>query len=96
MSGLPFKVPPFNAWLQEEGHAPHGRWVLARRTKRIVERYGEDVVCFSQKRVAELNEQHRVLVRDEALAQMRKDFAKVGLEAIMVAAYEAGRTQRWG
>lgn len=29
----------------------HGKhpWVLARRTKRIVERYGDDVVCLSQK-----------------------------------------------
>lgn len=24
-------------------------WVLARRTKRIVERYGEDVICLSPK-----------------------------------------------
>lgn len=30
----------------------HGtrNWVVARRTKRIVERYGDDVVCLSQKR----------------------------------------------
>ena len=27
-----------------------GPWVLARRTARIVKRYGEDVVCLSQRR----------------------------------------------
>ena len=31
-------------------------WVVARRTKRIIQRYGEDVVCLTEKRYKELEE----------------------------------------
>jgi hypothetical protein len=32
-------------------------WVVARRTKRIVRKYGDDVVCISQRRYSEMRRQ---------------------------------------
>jgi hypothetical protein len=51
-STSPKNVPPsFSDFLRENV----GRnWVLARRTSRIVKRYGADVVCLSQQRYTEL------------------------------------------
>jgi hypothetical protein len=55
----------FEAWKAEFnrviGAGPRGRWVIARRTPNIMARYGEDVVCLSNKqyenadRIARLN-----------------------------------------
>lgn len=42
-----------------------GNWVIARRTSRIVARYGEDVVCLSQKRYAELEHAWRLATMAE-------------------------------
>lgn len=36
-------------------------WVLHPRTKRIVERYGEDVICLSPKRYADAERLARLL-----------------------------------
>lgn len=43
--------PTFSEYLIETYGS---NWVAARRTKRIVAKYGDDVVCFSQKRFAEI------------------------------------------
>jgi hypothetical protein len=45
----------------------HGsrNWVLHRRTARIVERYGEDVVCLSPKQFAEYEMQAELETADE-------------------------------
>jgi hypothetical protein len=32
-----------------------GHWVIARRTARIIEKYGEEVICVSHKRYLELD-----------------------------------------
>jgi hypothetical protein len=40
------------------------KWVIARRTARIVERYGEDVVCVSQARYRAAEREWRALYGD--------------------------------
>jgi hypothetical protein len=44
----------FSAWLRERLGS---NWVVAKRTKRVVERYGDDVVCVSLKRFAALKQE---------------------------------------
>ena len=36
-------------------------WVVARRTKRIVAKYGDDVVCISQKRYSHIRAEYDAL-----------------------------------
>lgn len=39
-------------------------WVIARRTPRIIAKYGEDVICISQKRMASIDKEYRALYGD--------------------------------
>lgn len=39
-------------------------WVVARRTSRILARYGEDVVCVSQQRLRAIDKEYRALYGD--------------------------------
>lgn len=48
-------VPTFSEYLRAKVGS---NWVLARRTKRIVERYGADVVCLSRTRYKHLEAQY--------------------------------------
>lgn len=48
-------------------------WVVARRTSRILARYGEDVVCISQQRMRAIDKEYRTLYgdpNDKVRAQM--------------------------
>ena len=42
----------FNKWMASKGMSP---WVVAKRTPRIVEKYGESVTCLSPQRYTQLN-----------------------------------------
>ena len=69
----------FNEWLKQE----YGivSWVVARRTKNIVARYGEDVTCFSQQRYETLEaeyEKANVLERLKTLEEWQtRDHNKI-------------------
>lgn len=93
------RVPSFNAWLRDTGVVPEGEtWVLARRTPGMVERYGASTVFFTQKRYAELEEEHRVMMRDDTIGQiiLAQNTLNGGpsLREMMTLAFEAGRSAR--
>lgn len=56
-------APPFIEWARRQIGS---NWVIARRTARIVERYGADVVCLTQSKYKALREQYRDLYGEEA------------------------------
>lgn len=84
-------VPSFNEWVRDQGHAPNGKWVLARNTARIRERYPDSTV-FSPARYDALVEEHRVLVRDDQLDRLWFDNgAPNGVRELLTEAFELGR-----
>lgn len=92
------RVPSnFTAWLVGIGELKLGQtWVLARRTPRIIERYGPDVRCFGKVEYAKLEERYRVAKRTDTLAEIAKWFppARVPTDIIaraLIEAFEAGR-----
>ena len=50
----------FNEWMKANGRSP---WVIARRTARIVRRYGEDVTCLSRQRYDALEAEFKAYQR---------------------------------
>ena len=84
----------FNEWLKTNNHiGPSGKWVLARRTTRMVMRYSEDTVFFTQKRHAELVEEHRVALREDTLFNIGLEHGTSNFDALRTA-FEAGRKAR--
>ncbi len=84
----------FSVWLRANNHVPDGKlWVVARRTARMVERYGEKTVFFSPKRHAELVEEHRVALREDLLFNLSLEYGVFNIDALR-AAFEAGRKAR--
>lgn len=41
-----------------------GNWVVARRSPRILARYGEDVVCISQQTLRKIDKEYRAMFGD--------------------------------
>lgn len=56
-STSPKRVPAFSDFLREKA-GPN--WVLARRTVRIVEKYGDDVVCLSRQKYQALVDEYEI------------------------------------
>jgi len=83
-------------------------WVLARRTPRIVERYGQDVICVSKKCYDAVEKEYRRIYGDphdkvrarlycalsDALAAMQNNDWDSGLLIQMADALEAERNAR--
>jgi hypothetical protein len=90
----------FTAWLVGIGELKVGQtWVLARRTPRILDKYGPDVRCFGKVEYDKLEERYRIEKRTDTLAEIAKRFppARVPTETIALAlteAFEAGRAAR--
>ncbi len=84
----------FNDWLKANNHVPaDSTWVVARRSARMVMRYGEKTVFFSPKRHAELIEEHRVALREDLLFSLSLEYGVFNFDALR-AAFEAGRKAR--
>lgn len=66
-------------------------WVIARRTPNIVRRYGEDVICVSRKRYAQIEREYRTLYGDP-YDQVRADLYLTLKDArLMLYAWKAAR-----
>lgn len=84
-------VPSFNDWVKQQGHAPNGKWVLARNTARIRSRYPDSTV-FGQTRYNALVEEHRLLCRAYTLHAIAAEHGvTVDTLDALAAAFEAGR-----
>jgi hypothetical protein len=80
----------FSEWLK----VTHGieKWVVARMTRRALERYGTDTTFFTQARFAMMREEHRVARREEVLMELA---SKHGFHRydVLRDAFEAGRAE---
>lgn len=64
-------------------------WVVARRTARLVERYGDDVVCLSQERISSLRETYHEERRETLIGQLANEYG-VAVD-VLREAFELGR-----